>query len=495
MKCIKRKVALLLVFLMLLPLIAACGNKEAENNNGGGSSDAGSASIVPDDLKFTGETFTVLCREDNAWGRYLHEIAADEGTTELVNEAVYKRNLAVEERFELEALEAYAIPGQWAVNEDFINTFKNSILSASGSFDLIMSQQSYMEDISLIELFRNFYEVPYVKDNMDAEYYYQDLIKEVAIDGKLLYMVGDYSLTYWEHLYVLYFNKTMAENRNVGDIYQLVRDGAWTYDKMAEMVKGTWSDLDGDLWPSSEDSYGYVTEIRNTTDALWDLFDIRVTSRDENGEVKIDVDEGKMVQVLEKFVEFKASDDTYFETTDSSMTEDSIVSDRIFREGRALFYPAFLSRAQDFRGMETDFGIVPYPKWNETQEKYYTRSQDAYSVAVVPIDVPNVEMSGAVLDLLSAISYESVIPAYYDMALRDKYARDDESGEMLDIIREGFKFNFGVFYAPSINRGLEFRILLEQDNTNFVSYYAVNRKGYERKLKQLIQAYAALDGE
>ena len=490
----KRILALLLVCLMILPCLAACNFGKTVTNDGGGQLTE-TDTIVPEDLKFTGETFTVLCREDNAWGRYLHEIAADEDATELVNEAVYKRNLKVEERFELEKLQAYAIPGQWAVNEDFINTFKNSILSASGSYDLIMSQQSYMEDISLIDLFYNFYDLPYVKDNLNAEYYYQDIIDEVTIDGKLLYMVGDYSLTYWEHLYVLFFNKTIAENHNIGDIYQLVRDGDWTYDRMAEMVKGTWTDLDGDSWPGSEDSYGYVTEIRNTTDALWDLFDIRVTSKDENGNVIIDADQGKMVQVLEKIIEFKQSDDTFFEDTDSSMTEDSIKCDKIFREGRALFYPAFLSRAQDFRGMETDFGIVPYPKWNKEQEKYYTRSQDAYSVAVVPIDAPNLEKTGAVFDLLSEISYDTVIPAYYDMALRDKYARDDESGEMLDIIREGFKFNFGVFYAPSLDRGLEFRVLITQDNSNYVSYYAVNQKGYERRLKKLMEAYAAYGEE
>ena len=493
MKKINRVLALMLAVLTVLPMLVACGDKGGDTNNEGGGEIMELNTVVPDDLTFSGETFTVLCREDNAWGQYLHEIAADEDATELVNEKVYKRNLEVEERFDLEKFEAYAIPGQWAVNGDFINTFKNSILANSGSFDLIMSQQAYMADMSLVDLFYNFYEVPYVKDNMDAEHYYQDIIDEVTIDGKLMYMVGDYSLTYWESLYVLYFNKTMAENRNVGDLYQMVRDGEWTFDKMTEMCKGAWTDLNGDVWPDEGDSFGYITEIPNTTDAFWDLFDIRITSKDENGNITIDVDQAKMVNVLEKVVEFKKTDDTHFQQTDSSQTEDSNVCDKIFREGRALFYPATLDRAQDFRGMETDFGIIPYPKWDANQDKYYTRAQDGYSVAVVPIDVPNLQMTGAVFDVLSAISNETVIPAYYDMALRDKYARDDESGEMLDIIREGFKFSFGVFYAPDLDRGLEFRILISEDNTNYVSYYNASKKGYERRLKKLLEKYASLD--
>ena len=214
-----------------------------------------------------------------------------------------------------------------------------------------------------------------------------------------------------------------------------------------------------------------------------------MTSRDENGNVIFDVDQGKYVSILEKMIDFKKTDDTYFEYF-ADQPEDANTIDKIFREGRSLFYHAQLNRAQKFRGMETDFGIVPYPKWNEQQDGYYTHAQDGYSVGVVPIDAPNLELCGAVIDVLSALSSEMVIPAYYDMALRDKYARDDESGEMLDIIREGFTVNFGYFYGQSLNGcSMIFRNLIDQDNSNFVSYYAVNAKGYERMLKKLLASY------
>ncbi|MBR6515140.1 MAG: carbohydrate ABC transporter substrate-binding protein [Clostridia bacterium] len=488
----KRIIALLMVCAMALPLLVACNTSKGGESNGGGANISAEGSVVPEDLTFPGETFTILCREDNAWGNWLHEISADEDSTELVNEMVYKRNLEVEERFELEELKAFAIPGQWAVGDDFVNTFKNSILSNSSSYDLIMSHQAYMSsDPQLNDLYTNLYDVPYIKDNLDADYYYPDVVDELTINGKLLYLLGDYSLTYWENAYVLYFNKTIAENNQLEDIYQLVRDGEWTFDKMTEMAKGTWIDLNGDVWPDDGDSFGYVSDIPNTTDALEAHFDVPMTGRDEAGNVVFNVDQGKMVNILEKFIEFKKSDDTHFIYTTSSDTEDSNVADKIFREGRALFYPAMLNRAQEFRGMETDFGIVPYPKWNEQQDKYYTHAQDGYSVGVIPADVKNRELCGAVLDVLSALSSELVIPAYYDMALRDKYARDDESGEMLDLIREGFTVNFGYFYGPSLNGcSKTFRILIEQDNSNFVSYYSTNSKGYDRMLKKLIASYA-----
>ncbi len=491
MKNIKRVIALLLVLVMVLPMLIACGNTtEDKKSSIDKNTLTETESVVPDDVTFPGETFTILCREDNAWGQYLHEIAADEDATELVNEAVYKRNVEVEERFELEELKAYAIPGQWAVYEDFINTFKNSILAATGAFDLIMSQQAYMAlDPALNELYTNYYELPYIKDNLDASYYYQDVIENMTINDKLYFLLGDYSLTYWEYAYVLYFNKVMAENHNIEDLYTLVKDGTWTYDKMVEMAKGKWVDLNGDLYPDESDSFGYVSDIPNTTDAFDAHFKAPFTGRDENDNVVFNVDQGKVVSILEKFVDFKKSDDTWLVYTSSDMTMDQNPVDKIFREGRSLFYHAQLNRAQDFRGMETDFGIVPYPKWNEQQEGYYTQAQDGFSVAVVPIDVKNPEMSGAVLDVLSAISNETVIPAYYDMALKDKYSRDDQSAEMLDIIRDGFTLSFGYFYQQALGCCGVYRELIRQENSNFVSYYAVNQKGFDRKLKKLLESY------
>ncbi|MBQ4561586.1 MAG: hypothetical protein IJA55_04585 [Clostridia bacterium] len=492
MKKFQRILALVLVVLTVLPLMVACGSGKGGNKKGGegGGDLTPNQSVVPEDVTFEGETFTILCREDNAWGNWLHEIAADEDATELVNEMVYKRNLEVEERFGLEKLEAFAIPGHWDAKDDFTNTFKNSILSASGTFDLIMSHQAYMSfDPALNELYYNLYEIPYIKDNLDAPYYYPDVVEELTVNDKLYFLLGDYSLTYWEHAYVLYFNKAIAENNNLEDIYQIVRDGEWTVDKMIEMSKGKWVDDNGDQWPGEEDTFGYISEINNTPDAYEAHFDAPMTGRDENGAVIFAADQGKIVSILEKMIDFKSSDDTYFKYF-SDVAEDENVMDKIFREGRSLFYHAMLNRAQKFRGMDTDFGIVPYPKWDTNQKEYYTHAQDGYSVGVVPMDAPNLEMCGAVIDVLSALSSEMVIPAYYDMALRDKYARDDESGEMLDIIREGFTVNFGYFYGQSLNGcSMMFRNMVQQDNTNFVSYYTQNLKGYERKLKALIASY------
>lgn len=482
----KKIISVLLVIAMLVPALVACGKKTETGVSSGGSVDVESA--VPEDVKFEGKTFTILCREDNALGEFLHEVKADEDATELVNEAVYKRNSATQERFGLAELKAYAIPGQWAAKDDFINTFKNSILADSRAFDMIVSQQAYMADPALTELYYNFYDVPYVGENLNAKYYFQDAIKELSVNNSLKFLVGDYCLTFWEYLYVMYFNKQLAENNQLEDLYALVKDGKWTIDKCIEMSKGVYQDLNGDSWPGEEDSFGYITDISNTTDLFFSAFDVQPTSKDEDGNHAITIDQSKMVDVLSKIISFKKTDDVYTFTSYSGNTQDEIPLDGIFQENRALFYPERLFKAQKFRGMETDFGIIPYPKWNEQQEGYYTQSQDGYSVMVIPTDAPDVAMSGAVIEVMSAISNAIVIPAYYDQALKSKYARDDQSGEMLDLVRDGIKINFGFFYG-SIGMGSIFRQLIGEENSNFASFYAVNKKGYERNLQKVLKTY------
>lgn len=45
-----------------------------------------------------------------------------------------------------------------------------------------------------------------------------------------------------------------------------------------------------------------------------------------------------------------------------------------FSSGRALFCGEVLQCARRYRGMETDFGILPYPKYDSEQKDYITYS-------------------------------------------------------------------------------------------------------------------------
>ena len=485
----KKTICLILALLMLIPMIASCGG---EGEKGGSKAIAQvEESVVPDDVVFEGETYTILCREDNAYGKYLYEITADEGATDTVNQAVYQRNRDVMDTFGLSEIKVQSIPGDWDNGDTFINTFRNSIDAGLGDFDLVMGYQAYMAQGELAQYFYNMYDVPYVSEKItEKDHYFQDFIQQMTINGQLKYMVGDYSLTYYDHAYVMYFNKQLAEEYGIGNLYEMVNEGKWTIDQCLEMAKGKWKDNNNDDWPGSEDTYGYITDMTNTTDAWHANFDIQPTQTSADGTITFDIDVNKMTNILTKMVEFKRTNDCYTYKSSSSDLMDENPLDITFKEGRALFYPATLEKASTFRGMNVDFGIIPCPMWDENQGGYYTSAQDGYSVACIPVDVKSLDKAGAVFEILSLYSNKNVVPAYYDQALKYKLTRDEDSAAMLDIIRDGFKLNFGVFYSETLDKcGMQIRNLIEQENVNFASFHASHQKGYERKLNELLKYY------
>ena len=487
-KTVLRLVSLLLVVTFAAGVLAACDS----GSSGSGSASSGEfKDAIPQDVKFEGKTFTVLARREMLNSHLEHDITADENETETVNQAVYERNSKIEQRFGC-TINPYFIPGNWIEKDNFINTFKNSIMSDSQAFDLIMSQAAYMADLGLNEYYTNFYDPELKYINFAADYYYGDIIEEMTVNNQLYYLVGDYNLTYLENFYVLYFNKSIAEDLSIDNLYETVRKGEWTIDKMIEYSRMAYEDSDGDGYKSTEDTFGLVTDYGNTSDALFSQFDVQLTTKNEKGLPEFTIDQSKVVSILTKMINFYDEDCAFTYNSSSSEEGGTMPIDEIFMDGRSLFYPEELNYAQIFRNMETDFGIIPFPKWDEDQAGYYTQAQDGYSVSVIPKDVPDKAFTGAMIEALNAETSNDggVTSAYYDIALKDKYSRDDESGEMIDLARKGAKINFGYFHLVALGSAAQlFRTLLPKKMTSFVSYWTENINGYNRSLKKILKTY------
>lgn len=112
--------------------------------------------------------------------------------------------------------------------------------------------------------------------------------------------------------------------------------------------------------------------------------------------------------------------------------------------GSLLRSSVFEPVPRDYRTMETDFGILPYPKYDEQQEKYYslTEGGSAY-VFSVPVTVGDINRTGLLLEALAAESVSTVANAFYDVCLTGKYIRDTESEAMIDLIFDNKVFDLG----------------------------------------------------
>ncbi|MCL2775214.1 MAG: hypothetical protein FWD71_17975 [Oscillospiraceae bacterium] len=120
------------------------------------------------------------------------------------------------------------------------------------------------------------------------------------------------------------------------------------------------------------------------------------------------------------------------------------VAQGAFEENRALFYGEVMQCVKRIRQMDTEFGIIPLPKADVNQQVYSTYVHTWPSSTIeIPRGNPDLDKTSTIIEALAYGAYKYMTPAFYDVALKTKYARDDESSEMLDIIFAGRSADLG----------------------------------------------------
>jgi len=161
----------------------------------------------------------------------------------------------------------------------------------------------------------------------------------------------------------------------------------------------------------------------------------------------------------------------------------------VFEQGRGLFYSEVMQCVTRMRASDTDFGLIPWPKFDENQSDYHNLIHKLVAQTVsVPITQPDLEKTGIVLEYMAGISMYELTPAYYDVALTAKQLRDNESAEMLDIILASRAYDLGYIYDWG---GLCSSIanLINTGSTNVASTYAAAEKKLNKEIEKTIEKY------
>ena len=469
--------AVLAVSMLAVSMLASCGESETQDE----TTTAGTTTENPStettsyydtlDLPdFGGENFTILCRTN-----VKNELYSESETGEIVNDAVYERNLNVSERLNV-TLNIHDIPGDWANKDSFVQYVSSSILSGDDAFQLILGYMNYMPPTILDGLYLDINTLPNI--NTDNPWWVSGFNDNVTINGKMYMAMGDMCWSMLQYAFCGYVNKTVLEqyNYNIDDLYTAVREGKWTFDMLNEIASNVSGDINGDSVMDENDLYGigmHDMPIR----ALTNAFAIDYTTRDN---------EGMPVLALygERFI--SAYEDVY-NAYNSEYWYDKNSSD-MFMNNQLLFYFDVLNAASMLREMESDFGVLPMPKYDEAQESYRTETGDTTSVIFVPVTVQNKELCGWMLELMNYESNRLVVPAYFDMALQSKYTRDESSIEMMQLIRDSIYYDFGYVFANSIG-GINSIMAKVMTTENIASEWETNRATYEANLQKLLEYF------
>jgi len=167
------------------------------------------------------------------------------------------------------------------------------------------------------------------------------------------------------------------------------------------------------------------------------------------------------------------------------------IRDQQFMEGNTLFCGgSMLYSAENYRDMEYEFGIVPFPKLDESQKEYRSLVHDAAMLTAVNGSSKNLDIAGAVMEALCAETSRTVLPAYYETALKIKYTRDNKSAQMIDLIHDNMYTNFVFAYNYSLGSiGTVYRNLVSEKSTDYVSYVSKTMNAAQTKLDELYEFF------
>lgn len=448
----KKFFALLLVLVMALSVLAACNNNgETEQSNASGTSEESKADpnaqwkdangnwVPKQPVKdMSGKTFTIIVK--GGTGTYQSDDFTTDGTLygDLLNTAVNDRNNKVEEIYKIEL----NVVKSASINDDI----QKDLDASSGDYDAIMPNMSFLSRLASEE---NLYDLNGIKDfDVNAPWYDKNATEAFSIGNAVYFTTGDLTILCKVNAPSILFNKEMLSTHHLPNLYDLVREKKWTFDKMIDLGKQVASVSNEDPF---KNTYGMLTSYGDAM-VMFGASGEKVVDKDENDipilkfgstERSLSIAQTvlKTMEEGDNWLVFAQSPAFY---NDKGQT-DWDYSLRIFSEGHALFRPSYFSATTKLRKTsDIEFGILPHPLMDSTQTEYVSYSGTGETAGIaIPISAKDPEFSAYMIDAYSAWAKNYVTHAYYDVILRTRDARDNESEEMLDIIFSNIVYDMG----------------------------------------------------
>ena len=434
------------------------------------------------DKDFGGEDFTIL-GYDFTYGY----MSAEELTGDVFNEALYNRNTDVAERFNVKM----NILGE----ADYSGTseiIKTAVLSGEDTYDLVAYHYVQMGNDLLSDVYMNFRDIPYI--NFENPWWNSSTDELLTYDGKTFLAFGALDLTTISQASCYFYNMDMAEQYELEDIFTLVNEGKFTIDKVAEMGSIVYKDTDGNGVKDATDQYGFGFSRKGDADAYLQAFGKKLVEFNEDGNIALDryYDE-KLVSIMEKLYTLQANEEWVW-------SEDAWnVGFNRFIENTILFGHGYIAMTQwGMRDSEIDYAVLPLPKWDEAQDRYYITVGGSGDAQAVLRTASNLEMIGVITEAMNAESWKTCEGAYYENTIKYKSTRAEENVEILDMMMESRIFDFGSVYGgwSSYGGGATFWIheVLNKDSADIASYYQSKKTTWEGYMDSVITAFENYEG-
>ncbi len=240
----KRTISVFLLAALLLS--ASCGSKPGEDTmDTTASGDSGDTTTAEpeekylDGLDFGGRKIKFFCTDYEGTSAY-DNMYVEEADGDVVHDAIYNKNQYVNDLLNVD-VEYIRHNFGYGNRDDMYNAVRTSVMSDETPYNILSIPTYFTSTLVAEGLLADLNTMPYL--DMTREWWSQGFRENARIAGKTYMAAGDASLPFITGLFGIAFNKNLAEQNSVEDIYALVNDGKWTVDKMHDISKTIYRDL------------------------------------------------------------------------------------------------------------------------------------------------------------------------------------------------------------------------------------------------------------
>ncbi len=407
-----------------------------------------------------------------SWAKNNLEVEEQDG--DLFNDAIYERNRAIEELFNCKL---NIEPIDWIYAPDV----GKEVMAGDSTYDVW-----YVYDILILDCIE--YLMPWenlVHVDLSQPWWNPTATDVFELGGSHYAAAGNYSVSVLSRASGFTFNKEIYNSLGFDKtLYDFVNDNEWTVDKMAEVCIAAYGDINGDGMLDDNDRYGVNGSYKEFYNRLMLGSEIQYVTTDNNGfpVFSLPTDEkaiNKILHIIDLFADRRA-----YGSLQGSLPETEALGS--FNGGTVLMTVDNLNGLEHKRDLDIELGFVPCPKYDASQERYYAPSFGA-EVAVLLKTLPEERWDNVGI-LMEAMNYYSdafVIPMYKEVLIKTKYARDEDSGDMLDIVIDSISFEFGLNAWQNTVANPFVQGAIMKNNANVMSTLETMTKSVNNQIKKL----------
>lgn len=491
----QRLVAGLLAACMLVPALAACGSSAPV--------DAPSASTVetqtepPTTVETEPPKPTDGLPDKDMQGWEFHVLQSvtsgycvnqpEELNGELINDALYERNAAAQDRFNFKLSSEDVTPA--TSNSACISALLSNATAGDNTYQLYLPYTKTL--ISYVDVILPWNDVPHL--DWTNPWWFPDATQKFNIGGYQFALSGCFDLCIPSRTGCLSFNKELMTELNFKEnVYDLVRAGKWTLDKFIEMGCAAISDLDGDGVIGEKDRIAFSGPWKSMNLYI-NGFGVNYAEKDAEGFPIFAATENEpLVNAIMTLKNMLATHpDMYVQKAGNNYSVDG---QPLFASRGALFAaPAIHSWVGEYRDLSFEVGMLPPPKLNEEQGRYYCSTAYGHSPtlcrALPKSDYGNV---GLICEAFAFSTYYDLLPIYKDVALKNKAAASPDESEMVDLIWSSISYDFGVLCWESILADPIVNHFFLGGSDDVASYLVTLQSGLRQSQETLHKEVAAL---